>query len=208
MYSWEVRNLSVLLQQIAVNYVRRGYFFYVQGTIPFSKDPKKTDEKIVNQYGIDVSKWTNWRRRKNGDASVHYVRHCRVFFILATAGEHRFFRDEQNAIRDVRRVPMKVAGYSIAYRKTSLGDRVSVRLEQKHFKAVKELFDTAARGEPVENLEARLNGFNFEFYAPVCQQVSRIIRSINRIRAKAGLELVNPHHIFHSRKSQKIFKET
>ncbi len=121
---------------------------------------------------------------------------------------NRFYRAEQSAIRDIHRIPMKVFGCSVAYRRTSSGDHVSVRLEQKHFKAVKEFFETAARVEPVETPEADLIGFKFEFNAPVCPPVSQIIRSINRIRAKAGLELVNPTHVFRLRKSQRTCKGT
>lgn len=206
MYFCEVRNLSALLQQLAVNYVSRGYFFYVQGMIPSHKDAKNTDEKIISQYGIDVSKWTNWRKRREGEASVQYLRYGRTFFILATPGKHRFYTQEFPCIRDVRRLPIRVGGYSIMLCESEFRRCVSIRLEQKNFEILKEYFQNLALLETAERLEGEINGLNFEFYAPVCRQVAQLIRLLNRIRAQAGLELIDPLRIFRSRRSQKIFK--
>ena len=63
-------SVGAFVQQVAVGYVANGYYFYVAGKIPPGKDPAKTDAKIIAQYGIDVSKWTRTRRRKEGMASV------------------------------------------------------------------------------------------------------------------------------------------
>ncbi|TWU40065.1 hypothetical protein Q31b_34090 [Novipirellula aureliae] len=35
---------------------------------------------------------------------------------MATRGEHRFFEEEANRIRDIRRVSLRYAGYSICYK--------------------------------------------------------------------------------------------
>ena len=43
------------VQQLAVAYVAHGYWFYVTGRVPESKDPATVDRKIIRQYGIDVS---------------------------------------------------------------------------------------------------------------------------------------------------------
>ena len=94
MYRCEANNVSAFIRQLAVGYVCRGYFFYVQGRIPEGKDPTKTDEKIIGQYGIAQSKWAKARGRKRGEASIQYLRHGREFVILATHGGHRFFTDE------------------------------------------------------------------------------------------------------------------
>jgi len=208
MYPCEVQNVAALLQQVGVHYVGRGYFFYVQGCIPEHKNPGKTDEKIVRQYGLDVSKWNNYRKRQRGEASVQYVRFRHHFLILATWGEHSFFAQEKNLIRDVRRVPIKIAGYSIGYRTTRFGPRVTVRLEEWHFQTLKDLFLEQAKIENATTLETQLQSFQFVFYAPVCRQVSQIIRAVNQQRKIAGLDLVDPARIFQPRRSQKIFKIT
>jgi len=63
---------------------------YVSGWIPQGKDPEKTDAKLIERYGIDVSKWTRCRRKKAGAANVQYLRHDRFFVLLATRGQHPF----------------------------------------------------------------------------------------------------------------------
>ena len=110
-------SVASFIHRLTANYLSRGYFFYVTGRIPEHKDPARTDEKIIGQYGIAVSKWARARARKRGEASVQYHRFGRQFVILATSGSHRFFTDEAKNIRDVRRVPLKVAGCVVSYRR-------------------------------------------------------------------------------------------
>ena len=69
-YQCVAMSVAGFVQQLAVNYVARGYCFYVTGTIPEGKDPAKTDRKIIEQYGIDISKWARARRRKEGKANI------------------------------------------------------------------------------------------------------------------------------------------
>ena len=113
----EAKTLASFIHRLMANYLSRGYFFYVVGEIPEHKDPAKTDGKIIGQYGIAISKWARARARKRGEASVQYHRFGRQFVILATSGSHRFFTEEAKNIRDVRRVPLKVAGCVVSYRR-------------------------------------------------------------------------------------------
>ena len=113
----EAKTLASFIHRLMANYLSRGYFFYVVGEIPEHKDPAKTDAKIISHYGIAVSKWARARARKRGEASVQYHRFGREFVILATSGSHRFFTDEARNIRDVRRVPLRVAGCVVSYRR-------------------------------------------------------------------------------------------
>lgn len=116
MYHCEARSVAQFIQHLAVNYVSRGYIFYVKGEIPPHKDPAKTDAKIIARYEIDISKWARFRRKRRGGAGVQYLRLGRQFVIIATHGAHRFAVEEAKEIRDVRRYPLKVSGYSISYR--------------------------------------------------------------------------------------------
>lgn len=60
------------IQQPAVSYVARGYFFYVTGWIPARKDPHQVDEKLVARYHIEISRWARARRKLSGLANVQY----------------------------------------------------------------------------------------------------------------------------------------
>src|ERR1039457_4302668 len=112
-YQFVATSVAGFVQQLAVNYVARGYYFYVTGTIPEGKDPAKTDRKIIEQYGIDISKWARVRRRKEGKANIHYLRYERFYVIIATHGEHPFFAAERNQICDIRRQPLRFKNYAI-----------------------------------------------------------------------------------------------
>jgi hypothetical protein len=56
-YRCVARSVAGFVQQLAVGYIAKGYYFYVSGVIPAGKDPAKTDRKIIEIYGISVSKW-------------------------------------------------------------------------------------------------------------------------------------------------------
>ena len=105
-YRCVARSAAGFVQQLAVAYVTHGYWFYVTGHIPEHKDPALTDRKLIERYGIDVSKWTRARRKRDGLANVQYLRYGRFFILLATHGEHPFFAEEEEQIRDIRRTPL------------------------------------------------------------------------------------------------------
>src|SRR5437667_177249 len=79
----EARSIAECVRRIAVDWVPNGYMFYVRGEIPEGKDPAKTDEKIIREYDIDISKWQRSRRKRQGIARVQYLRLGRQFVILA-----------------------------------------------------------------------------------------------------------------------------
>ena len=85
-YRCVATSVAGFVQQLAVGYVARGYYFYVTGRIPEHKDPVHTDEKIIAQYGIGVSKWVRARRKRQGLANVHYLRYGTFFVIIASHG--------------------------------------------------------------------------------------------------------------------------
>ena len=115
-YRAEAKSVEGFIQQIACCYLRHGYWFYVCGRVPSDKDAKAIDEKLISKYGIAVSESTRARRKRAGQANLQYIRHEQFFVILATKGQHRFFDEEKNLIRDIRRVPLKYGGYSVSYR--------------------------------------------------------------------------------------------
>ncbi len=206
-YQCVATSVAGFVQQIAVNYVARGYYFYVTGIIPEGKDPAKTDAKIIGQYGIDISKWARARRRKGGPANVQYLRHDRFYVIIATHGEHPFFAAEGKQIRNIRKQPLRFYSYAIGVGRSRL-DRslhVSVRIQRGVFRELLGKFKHIAVQRTVEELCRELRALPFEPYAPVRDQFRIILRAVNRARKTAGLELVpwnvlrlyrKPVHVF------------
>jgi hypothetical protein len=185
-YRKEATSIGGFVQQVAVSFVGHGYFFYVAGSIPEGKDPRAVDEKLVVRYGIDISKWARARRKQAGIANLQYVRFGQFFLILATHGRHQFFEDEASCIRDVRRRPIRFAGYSIGFR----GGHPHVRIEQEEYKQLKAYFVDLALRRSVASLERELAQIPFEPYAPVRRQLLCILRTVNRARKRAGFSSV------------------
>jgi hypothetical protein len=182
-YRFEATTIGGFIQQLAVSYLRHGYWFYVPGCIPPRKDPREVDRKLIEQYEIDQSKSSRSRRKKQGLANVQYLRLGRFFLLLATYGEHRFFRDEAPSIRDVRRQPITFAGYAVSFRQ----GRSCVRIEANEMKLLRERFARHAVRLPVEALEEQFHMLPFEPYAPVRRQLFTLFRAVNRIRDERGL---------------------
>lgn len=176
------------MQQLAVAYVQHGHWFYVTGLVPEHKAPRSVDAKLVDRYGLDVSKWSRARAKATGQASVRYIRHGRFFVIIATKGKHEFFERETN-IRDIRRVPIRFAGYSISYRRGV--DRhwhASVRIAPDEYLRLKSYLLGLATHRSVDNVVAVFARIPFEPYAQVRRQLLNILRGVNRRRRAAGFE--------------------
>ena len=130
-YRCEAKSVTGFVQQLACCYLPHGYWFYVTGWVPEHKVPDAVDRKLIEKYGIGISRQQRARRKRVGLANMHYLRFSHYFVLLATHGVHAFYEQEAKAIRDVRRVPIKFGGYSIAYklghykRKSFPGDRAT-----------------------------------------------------------------------------------
>lgn len=190
MYRCEVKTVSEFIRHLAVNYVSRGYFFYVSGNIPPEKDPAHVDAKIIHRYGIGISKWKRYRRRRDGWAGVQYLRYRRHFIIVATHGRHAFFLEEGHGIRDIRRMPFQFGGYSVGYSQGARGGHVSVRIAKEQFVQLREYLLARALRASVEDLLCELHAFRFPPFAPVRRQLFFLVRSVNECRRRARLEAV------------------
>jgi hypothetical protein len=203
--AYEVPSLAAFVQQLAVSLVGQGYWFYVTGEIPSGKEPGSIDRKLVEKYGVAVSKWTRARRKATGRANVRYVRHRRFFVLVATAGEHDFF-DLEPDFQDVRRRPIKYGGYSIG---CALGaDGVyhpSVRIEREEFRELKQYLSSLALKRSTSELAELFAALPYEPYAPVRRQLIELLRAVNRRRQNAGLSLVPLSALRLRRRSVRIY---
>jgi hypothetical protein len=170
------------VQQLVVSYVANGYFFYVLGQIPERKAPEIVDQKLVERYGIDVSKWARLRQRNAGRASVQYLRYGRTFILIATPGDHSFFLDEASVIRDLRRTPIRVFGYAVSHRR----GHAQVRIAHDDFKRLERRILDACAYQHADSIAADLARIPYEPYAGVRHQLVRLIRAVNLYRRRAG----------------------
>ncbi len=191
-YRCEATSVAGFVQQLSVAYLTHGYWWYVTGEVPARKDPSIIDRTIIAKYGINLSRWTRYRRQALGLANVHYLRYERFFVLVATAGRHRFYEVEGPRVLDVRRVPLKFHGYTIGYRQCRGGGswHASVRIEEGEYRDLKAYFRAVAHRRPVEDLTAELRHLPYEPYAPVRSQLLGLLRAVNRERFARRLEPV------------------
>lgn len=182
-YRYEAQTIEGCLQQVAVHYVARGYYFYVSGIVPEGKDPRAIAEKLIGKYGIAVSKFVRARRKLAGQANLQLILHGRIFLLLATHGEHPFFEEERTRIRDCREAPIKFASYAISFR----GGHANVRIDRDTERDVKAFFLERALWSG-ERLSKLFSSLPFEPYAPVRRQLLVMLNQVNRERQTAGLE--------------------
>jgi len=193
-YRAETTSVEGFVQQIACCYLRHGYWFYVTGRVPVGKDPRAVDEKLIEKYGIAVSESTRARRKQSGRANMQYLRHERFFVLLATKGEHAFFEHEGDLIRDIRRLPLRYAGYSISYRRGGLTRKGTadfnwhshVRLERQQYLDLRAEFSEWALRASTAELAKAFSTLPVAAYAPVRRQLLLLLRSVNRIRLAEG----------------------
>src|SRR4051812_359902 len=181
-YRYEATSVEGFVQQLAVCYLRNRYWFYVLGEIPAGKDPSNVDGKLLGRYAIDQSKWAKARARKHGFAKVQYLRYRTTFVLVATEGEHTFFDDEKDNIRDARERPVRFYGYSIGYK----DGHPFVRIATAQYRELVEAFLNSALTTSGETLAARFKALPFEPYGPVKVQLRRLLQRVNEVRRTAG----------------------
>ena len=188
MYRCAATSVEGFIQQLAVAYVARGYWFYVAGSIPKGKDPTRTDAKLIAKYDVDISKWTRVRHKRQGRAAVQYLRFNRFFILLATEGEHRFYLEEP-FVYDIRERRIRFAGYSIGCRMGRDGKwHPLVRIDALEFKLIKQHFLRVALTTSRAVLAGKFWGLGFMPYAPVRAQYLHLFHAINQRRRLASLE--------------------
>jgi len=182
---------NAFVQQLAVAYINHGYWYYVSGIIPGHKDVEKVDQKLIEKYNIAISKWARARKKQQGKANVHYLRHQQFFVLIATRGTHHFFHEEGDNIKNVKHDPIQFSGYSISYRQGV--DRKwhpSVRIQPVMYNQLKSYYLDMATCSSLGQIRLELLKLPFEPYAPVRRQMFNIIRAVNRARLKGGFEPV------------------
>ncbi len=211
-YRWVASSPEGLVQQLAVSYLRHGYYWYVTGRIKPEKDPCEVDRKLLEKYAIEVSERERARRKRLGLANMQYLRYSRWFILLVTDGNHHFKQPsreggEKEQIRDCRRAPIRFEGYSISYRRggyTPPGSgqpkwHAHVQIDIETYRQLKAYFLERACHRSVENLAGDFARVPFARYAPVRRQLLNILRAVNDSRARTGYDPA-PHAVLRLRR--------
>ena len=113
---------------------------------------------------------------------------------MATKGEHRFFQEEAKAIRDIRRVPIRYAGYSISYKpggRKKDGSRDDkwhshVAIDRQQYLCLRAWFAARAHRDSAKKLALAFYQLPIAPYAPVRRQLLMLLREVNRVRKTSG----------------------
>jgi hypothetical protein len=147
---------------------------------------------------IDITEWRRARNKQLGRANLQYIRHGQFFALLATKGEHHFFQEEATQIRDIRRRPLRYAGYSISYRRrgrTRKGEpdpkwHAHVEIDRERYKELKAWLVEISTKRSTEFLTEVLSNLPYEPYAPVRRQKLNLLRSVNKSLDRSNEERI------------------
>ena len=211
-YRCEAVSLEGFIQQLAIGYVARGYFFFVKGRVPCRLDTREHDERMLAKFDVAHSKHARYRRRRRVDesgqqlANTQYLRHRNFWVLLSTAGSHQFFQEHltldrktqtiTRQYRDVRRQPVVYGGYSVSHTQ----GRTTVRISPKAYRELKDYYLDIALTPSAEQLANELWRSPFDSYGGVTNQMHAILRAVNQLRKTAGLRLVPRESIRTKRK--------
>lgn len=198
-YSCEATSVEGFIQQLAVQYVAHGYFYFVTGRVPERKDPADVDRKLLERYGIERSKWSRSRQKHAGRANLHYLRHRDFFVLVATEGAHQFFEAERAQVRDLRKTWLKAFQYEIGSR----NGHALVRIERGEYRRLKSYFLDLGVHRSAKDLANKIFRLPFVPYQPVYKQLRRMVWELNRKRKAAGFE---PVSLYCVRKLRKVVR--
>ncbi|MCB0325378.1 MAG: hypothetical protein KDD69_17465 [Bdellovibrionales bacterium] len=215
-YRWEATTLEGFVQQLAVGYVARRYFFYVTGRVPQRLAVGEHDSRLLTKFDVARSKWSRYRRSKRIGpdgrplANVQYLRFRSFWVLLATSGYHRFFLEHLHSAtdaaagrqyRDVRETPIVFGGYSIGHH-----GKASVRISRRGYRELKHYFlSLATVSRSTQFLELEFRRSPFEPYGGVTRQMFAILHAVNKARRIAGLPRVPTDCVRIKRRTVKPF---
>lgn len=219
-YRCEATTLTGFVQQLAANILPHGYWLYVRGVVPEGKEPQAVDQKLMAKYEIDISRQQRARRKLAGQANLHYLRLGRDWIILATKGEHRFFTEEAASIRDARKIPIQIGGYSLrvargGFLKKGEGEpfatpdsryRVRVQISRQSYRDIRAHLVSLACHRSPKNLAKELWALQYEPYAPIRRQLLNVLRLVNKARSEAGYAKLSPDVLRYKRQIVKPFE--
>ncbi len=223
-YRYLATSRTGFIQQVVSCYLRHGYYFFVQGRVAVGKDPETLDRKLLVRYGIAKNKKQRYRRKQQGLANVQYIRFEYDWLMLATRGKHDWFHQERANIRDCRRQPIRVLGYSLSVvmgdfvcnRDKTMPDgpperdskqRVRVQISQDANRELQAALLENVRRRRTDWFTQYFWNIGYEPYAPIRRQLLELIRQVNKARSAAGLPKISPKVIRYQQRKVKPFEK-
>lgn len=205
-YKYEVTSLTGLLQRVATHLLPKGYFFFVQGTLPNDKDPFSLDTKLLTKYDVAKTEGARRWRKQQGLGNVQYVRFEQSWILLATHGDHPIREGEEENLKDARRAPIRIGDYALYVKRGNYLQkdspeeaaqpdgkwRVRVLIAREPYRELCAYFLSIACHRRAESLGEELFSLPFEPYAPVRKQLLKLLRLINAKRQAAGYSKLPP----------------
>ncbi|MEX2171068.1 MAG: hypothetical protein WD851_17245 [Pirellulales bacterium] len=205
-YKYEVTSLVGFLQRVATHLLPKGYYFFVQGTLPEGKDPAALDAKLLSKYDVEKTEGARRWRKSQGLGNVQYVRFQRSWILLATHGDHAIREGESENLKDVRRAPLRVGNYAVYVKRGNFLKRftddeettpdgkwrVRVLIAREPYRELCAYFLSIACHRRAEALAEELYSLPYEPYAPVRKQLLKLLRLINSKRQAAGYSKIPP----------------
>jgi hypothetical protein len=203
-YKYEVTSLTGYLQRVATHLLPKGYYFFVQGTLPEGKNASVLDRKFISRYEIDKTEGARRWRKSQGLGNVQYVRFADSWILLLTHGDHSIRENEGNNLRDVRRFPIRIGDYSLYVKRGQFLKKEYSESEAKHdgrwrvrvliarepYRELCSYFLSIACHRRAEDLSKELFELPYVPYAPVRKQLLKLLRLINAKRKAAGFSKV------------------
>lgn len=219
-YKYEVTSITGFLQRVATHLLPKGYYFFVQGTVPEHKDPGALDAKLLAKYDVIKTEGARRWRKQQELGNVQYVRFERSWILLATHGDHPIREGEGVNIKDVRRMPIRIGDYTVTvkrgnYLKKLAVDnkptpdgrwRVRVLIAREPYRELCAYFLSISCHCNAETLIEELFSLPYEPYAPVRKQLLKLLRLINAKRQAAGYSKLPPTCLRFKRKIVRVFE--
>jgi len=216
-YQYESPSLDGFVQRIVV-LSQKGYYYFLNGTIPAGRDLIYTDQKLLEKSVAWVTKDQRYLRKQQGKANAHYFRHDRDWAVMLTDGAHPMRRENQKErlldLRNEEHPPLYVGGYSIKLRRDGTPEgqrrgklRAAVRIDDDSYSLLKARFLELCLRRPSGVLAASIYNVPFEPYAPVYRQMTAIVKAMNERRAKANMPEVPLDSVRFMRTLPKHFQE-
>ena len=205
-YKYEVTSEIGFLQRIATHLLPKGYFFFVQGTLPDGKNPSALDAKLLAKYDVAKSEGARRWRKQQGLGNVQYVRYQNHWILLATHGDHSIREGEGSNLKDVRRCPIRIGDYALYVKRGNYLKKISteevakpdgkwrvrVLIAREPYRELCAYFLSIACHRRGEALTDELFSLPYEPYAPVRKQLLKLLRLINAKRQAAGYSKLPP----------------
>lgn len=193
-----LQNIDDFLDQLT-RLIGAGYIFYFEVELQNGKNPEKTQERIIDTWGLNIPYWKREKRRRGNRPSIWLLRYNRTIVVLSTYGRtedgaaHPFFVENEHRLKNIRKTALYFGGYSVRYpiSKETGRRKLFIRLDRDAYlnlktrlcrDAIKERFRSR------EAMEAEFRLLPWQPYGPVYKQLRTIHVEVNKRRKHKGFE--------------------